>query len=435
MNVRKLAIITVLAALMLSTLVLIQPALACPQTNQTNPQDVSVQQAYDMIKHQSERDPVIILDVRNQSEYNMGHLYNAVLIPLYELDSNISALTSYVNDKILIYCAAGSRSAPASQILVAHGFTEVYNMLGGITAWMQADYPIYTSYHYVTVDSAGKKPLLQIDPLLLFETGCIPCAQNQASSSVPANVTSTMLEEDENHTLILLTYEADGTSGEFIIANTLLRSYSDLTNGINKTMKLVSTEITTQDSSIQFYRLSYYVQRMEYNLTLYTFLTPLNSEIYNASFTIMDYTPASNIGVTSLEFVKFNSSVTLSQLYANIGEISEKMAQTYKKSGDTTLTQLAKSYNNMENEARYLSKLVKIELPEYNKVILKSSAILMDDFWSCLACDIAIQALCYLGCLGVCAVFTPFCLFVWACVSAGCSVAVHLTCAYIKACP
>jgi hypothetical protein len=244
-----------------------------------------------------------------------------------------------------------------------------------------------------------------------------------------------MLEEDENHTLILLTYEADGTSGEFIIANTLLRSYSDLTNGINKTMKLVSTEITTQDSSIQFYRLSYYVQRMEYNLTLYTFLTPLNSEIYNASFTIMDYTPASNIGVTSLEFVKFNSSVTLSQLYANIGEISEKMAQTYKKSGDTTLTQLAKSYNNMENEARYLSKLVKIELPEYNKVILKSSAILMDDFWSCLACDIAIQALCYLGCLGVCAVFTPFCLFVWACVSAGCSVAVHLTCAYIKACP
>lgn len=46
------------------------------------------------------------------------------------------------------------------------GFTRVYSMLGGITAWIKAGYPIYTTYHYVTVNVLEEEIFLQIDPLL-----------------------------------------------------------------------------------------------------------------------------------------------------------------------------------------------------------------------------------------------------------------------------
>lgn len=52
----------------------------------------------------------VILDVRNQSEYDLGHLYDAVLIPVYELENRINELQEHTNDPIIVYCKAGSRS-------------------------------------------------------------------------------------------------------------------------------------------------------------------------------------------------------------------------------------------------------------------------------------------------------------------------------------
>ncbi len=107
-------------------------------------EDISVDAAYKMIK--KARRNLVILDVRNQSEYNLGHLYSAVLIPVYELEDRIGELQEHMNDPIIVYCKAGSRSQIACQILASNGFTKVYNMLGGITAWIEAGYPIYTTY-------------------------------------------------------------------------------------------------------------------------------------------------------------------------------------------------------------------------------------------------------------------------------------------------
>ena len=121
--------------------------------------------------------------------------------------------------------------------------------------------------------------------------------------------------------------------------------------------------------STQFYSLSYHVQHEKYNLTLYTNLVPLNSETYNSSFTIMNYAPAGKSGLTSLEFVEFNSSVTLSQQYAILGKVAKEIGKVYEKSGDETLAQLAQGYYTMEEEAKHLSKLVEKQLPEYNKEI------------------------------------------------------------------
>ncbi|MEM3875286.1 MAG: rhodanese-like domain-containing protein [Candidatus Bathyarchaeia archaeon] len=340
--------------------------------------DITVAEAYKMIK--KARGNLVILDVRNQSEYTLGHLYGAVLIPVYELEERISELQEHVGDPIIVYCKAGSRSKIACEILASHGFTKVYNMLGGITAWMEAGYPIYTTYHYVTVGIIDEEILLQIDPLLLHQTGCTSCgcqscAQNQTgtNTNTPSNITITTIEQDKNRVTTLITYEVNDTTYQVTVAQTLLWSYNELTDEINRTARFILTEITARGTSMQFYSLSYIVRHEEYNLTLLTTLTPRDSETYDSSFTIMNYAPAGKSEVVSLEYVEFNSSVTLSQQYAILGKVAKKVGKIYEKSGDETLMQLAQGYCIMGKEVKDLSKLIENQLQGYNKKIFNNS--------------------------------------------------------------
>jgi ABC-type multidrug transport system ATPase subunit len=72
------------------------------------------------------------------------------------------------------------------------------------------------------------------------------------------------------------------------------RLHNEASDEANRTAKFISTEITAEDTYMQFYSLSYMVQHAEYNLTLYTTLTPLESETYNSSFTVMNYAQLEN---------------------------------------------------------------------------------------------------------------------------------------------
>ncbi len=401
-------------------------------------QNITVDTAYQMIKKENKYPNLIILDVRTPCEYEKGHLYDAILMPYDGLEAGISELEEHVNHEIIIYCKAGGRSQLASELLFNRGFTKIYNMLGGILAWIDADYPIWTTYHYVTVDGLAK-PKIQIEPLLLYQTGYPCCTDNQESctsctdnqecpdDSESITITSTVLEQDENHIVILLTYEFDGITYEFTIINTLLWSYNEITNEINRTAYFNSIEITTDDMYMQFYELNYLVQHEEYNLTLSTRLTPLNSETYNSSYTILSYIPTSGKSITSMEIVKFNSPITLSRQYAILGKVSKKMGKVYKKSGDESLAQLVRAYHRMEKEAKFLSKLVKKQLSEYNMQILESSAILTDDvgFELCLffcgwvlavGCSVVTGILvCLIGCSAWCAPSLPFLLAYGSC--------------------
>ena len=60
--------------------------------------NVSVQTAYEMINNHTQYPNLIILDVREQSEYDENHLHNATLIPRGELDAKISQLESCEQD-------------------------------------------------------------------------------------------------------------------------------------------------------------------------------------------------------------------------------------------------------------------------------------------------------------------------------------------------
>ena len=109
--------------------------------------DIDAIIAYNMITDGSYPN-LIILDVRTQSEYDEGHLENAILIPITELKSRIDELLPYKDNKIVVYCHIGARSSEAAHLLDSNNFTKVYNVLGGITAWEAANYAIISKHPF-----------------------------------------------------------------------------------------------------------------------------------------------------------------------------------------------------------------------------------------------------------------------------------------------
>lgn len=77
---------------------------------------------------------VIILDVRTQTEYDDGHIRDAVLIPDSEIKDKAVTVLPDKNATILVYCRTGRRSALAANELVRMGYTGVYDF-GGIVDW------------------------------------------------------------------------------------------------------------------------------------------------------------------------------------------------------------------------------------------------------------------------------------------------------------
>lgn len=84
---------------------------------------------------QIENSDYFILDVRSSLEFRKGHLENAINVDVEELNENILDLIPNKERKILVYCQSGNRSKIASERLISYGYTNVYNMLGGIAAY------------------------------------------------------------------------------------------------------------------------------------------------------------------------------------------------------------------------------------------------------------------------------------------------------------
>ena len=95
---------------------------------------ISVYTANDMITNGTYPN-ITILDVRSTSYYNEGHLENAISIPVSELSSKINQIIQYNDTEIIVYCTSGTMSQQASILLDSHGFTKVFNLSGGFTAW------------------------------------------------------------------------------------------------------------------------------------------------------------------------------------------------------------------------------------------------------------------------------------------------------------
>jgi len=89
----------------------------------------------DKAKEMMDSGNVVILDVREQSEYDSGHIKDAVLLPVGTINTDTAA--SVINSKdsvVLVYCRSGNRSKKASAALAKLGYTNIYEF-GGITSW------------------------------------------------------------------------------------------------------------------------------------------------------------------------------------------------------------------------------------------------------------------------------------------------------------
>ena len=94
-------------------------------------QQISQEEAKEMMDTQD----VIILDVREQDEYDSGHIPGAVLLPVGTIDETTAAEVIPEKDStVLVYCRSGNRSKTASSTLAELGYTNIYEF-GGINTW------------------------------------------------------------------------------------------------------------------------------------------------------------------------------------------------------------------------------------------------------------------------------------------------------------
>ena len=92
---------------------------------------ISAEEAKEMMDNQE----VIILDVREQDEYDGGHIPGAVLLPVGTIDEDTAAEVIPEKDStVLVYCRSGNRSKTASSKLADLRYTNIYEF-GGLTTW------------------------------------------------------------------------------------------------------------------------------------------------------------------------------------------------------------------------------------------------------------------------------------------------------------
>lgn len=101
-------------------------------------QEVDCIAALQLINHKD----ALVLDVREDKEYQAGHVLNAKLLPLGALKERIAELEKYRDKPIVVMCRSGNRSASACTILGKQGFSQAYNLAGGVMAWQKANLPL-----------------------------------------------------------------------------------------------------------------------------------------------------------------------------------------------------------------------------------------------------------------------------------------------------
>ena len=113
-------------------LVMVLLLAGCGKTTVENQyQQISQEEAKNMMDTQE----VIVLDVREQSEFDAGHIPEAVLLPVGTItEATAAAVIPEKDSVVLVYCRSGNRSKTASQALVDLGYTNVYEF-GGINTW------------------------------------------------------------------------------------------------------------------------------------------------------------------------------------------------------------------------------------------------------------------------------------------------------------
>lgn len=125
--------ILLISIVIVSGLGLIWPMFARGAGNSVNPGEATL-----LIN----REDAQVIDVREADEFAAGHLPEAKNLPLSKLADRAGEIEKLKDKAVIVCCASGMRSIKACGELKKLGFAKLYNLAGGVDAWVGAGYPI-----------------------------------------------------------------------------------------------------------------------------------------------------------------------------------------------------------------------------------------------------------------------------------------------------
>jgi rhodanese-related sulfurtransferase len=87
----------------------------------------------------------LLIDVRDKSDFDAGHIGDARSMPAAQLESQADSLKKWKAKPVIAYCETGLKGASAVRTLKGLGFTEVFNLEGGLNAWVKENLPLTRS--------------------------------------------------------------------------------------------------------------------------------------------------------------------------------------------------------------------------------------------------------------------------------------------------
>lgn len=84
----------------------------------------------------------VLLDVRTQSEYNDGHIQNAINIPHDQILKEPQLLSAYKDSQVVVFCRSGVRAGKVIEMLEGLGFKKIIDIDGDMLAWNEAGHSL-----------------------------------------------------------------------------------------------------------------------------------------------------------------------------------------------------------------------------------------------------------------------------------------------------
>jgi rhodanese-related sulfurtransferase len=84
----------------------------------------------------------LVLDLRPKDAFEAGHIGEARNVPAAELESSAESLKRWRERTVITYCDNGVAAASAVRVLTKLGFTKVFNLQGGLNAWVKDNLPL-----------------------------------------------------------------------------------------------------------------------------------------------------------------------------------------------------------------------------------------------------------------------------------------------------
>jgi molybdopterin/thiamine biosynthesis adenylyltransferase/rhodanese-related sulfurtransferase len=106
--------------------------------------EVDPREVHDLLGN-GHRNGTVLVDVREQTEFEESHLPSAVHVPRGHLESRIEGAAPDRSQRVILYCASGNRSALAAKTLIDElGYEQAESMTGGITLWKDRGFEVET---------------------------------------------------------------------------------------------------------------------------------------------------------------------------------------------------------------------------------------------------------------------------------------------------